>query len=46
MAFDLCIETNVLYLPKQFGTFAFPYLKEIHRRYRPGRGDRRQPHLR
>jgi uroporphyrinogen decarboxylase len=30
MAFDLCIETNVLYSPKQFETFAFPYLKEIH----------------
>ncbi len=30
MAFDLCIETNKLYSPKQFETFAFPYLKEIH----------------
>jgi uroporphyrinogen decarboxylase len=32
MAFDLCIETNRLYSPKQFETFAFPYLKEIHDR--------------
>lgn len=32
MAFDLCIETNKLYSPKQFETFAFPYLKEIHDR--------------
>ena len=31
MAFDLCIETNKLYSPRQFETFAFPYLKEIHR---------------
>jgi uroporphyrinogen decarboxylase len=30
MAFDLCIETNRLYSPKQFETFSFPYLKEIH----------------
>ena len=30
MAFDLCIETNKLYSPKQFEAFAFPYLKEIH----------------
>ena len=30
MAFDLCIETNKLYSPKQFETFSFPYLKEIH----------------
>lgn len=30
MAFDLCIETNKLYSPKQFETFAFPYLKEVH----------------
>jgi len=30
MAFDLCIETNVLYSPRQFETFAFPYLKEVH----------------
>jgi len=30
-AFDLCIETNKLYSPKQFETFAFPYLDEIHR---------------
>jgi uroporphyrinogen decarboxylase len=30
MAFDLCIETNKLYSPKQFETFAFPYLREIH----------------
>jgi uroporphyrinogen decarboxylase len=30
MAFDLCIETNKLYSPKQFETFAFPYLQEIH----------------
>jgi uroporphyrinogen decarboxylase len=30
MAFDLCIETNRLYSPKQFESFAFPYLKEIH----------------
>jgi uroporphyrinogen decarboxylase len=30
MAFDLCIETNVLYSPKQFEMFAFPYLKEVH----------------
>jgi len=30
MAFDLCIETNKLYSPRQFETFAFPYLKEIH----------------
>jgi uroporphyrinogen decarboxylase len=32
MAFDLCIETNKLYSPKQFETFAFPYLTEIHDR--------------
>ena len=30
MAFDLCIETNKLYSPKQFETFGFPYLSEIH----------------
>jgi uroporphyrinogen decarboxylase len=30
MAFDLCIETNKLYSPKQFETFGFPYLREIH----------------
>jgi uroporphyrinogen decarboxylase len=30
MAFDLCIETNVLYSPKQFESFAFPYLKQVH----------------
>ena len=30
MAFDLCIETNKLYSPKQFEAFASPYLKEIH----------------
>jgi uroporphyrinogen decarboxylase len=30
MAFDLCIETNKLYSPQQFQTFAFPYLEEIH----------------
>lgn len=30
MAFDLCIETNKLYSPKQFEAFGFPYLKEIH----------------
>ncbi len=30
MAFDLCIETTKLYSPRQFETFAFPYLKEIH----------------
>jgi len=30
MAFDLCIETNKLYSPKHFETFAFPYLNEIH----------------
>lgn len=30
MAFDLCIETNKLYSPRQFETFALPYLKEIH----------------
>jgi uroporphyrinogen decarboxylase len=30
MAFDLCIETNRLYSPKQFEAFSFPYLKEIH----------------
>jgi uroporphyrinogen decarboxylase len=30
MAFDLCIETNKLYSPKQFETFSFPYLKEVH----------------
>lgn len=29
-AFDLCIETNRLYSPKQFEVFAFPYLREIH----------------
>jgi uroporphyrinogen decarboxylase len=32
MAFDLCIETNKLYSPKQFEAFGFPYLKEIHDR--------------
>ena len=32
MAFDLCIETNRLYSPKQFETFAYPYLKEVHDR--------------
>ncbi|MGZ4199917.1 MAG: uroporphyrinogen decarboxylase family protein [Thermoleophilia bacterium] len=32
MAFDLCIETNRLYSPKQFETFSFPYLKEVHDR--------------
>jgi len=30
MAFDLCIETNRLYSPSQFETFAFPYLSEVH----------------
>ncbi len=30
MAFDLCIETNKLYSPKQFEAFGFPYLREIH----------------
>jgi uroporphyrinogen decarboxylase len=30
MAFDLCIETNKLYSPRQFETFSFPYLKEVH----------------
>jgi uroporphyrinogen decarboxylase len=30
MAFDLCIETSKLYSPKQFETFAFPYLREVH----------------
>ena len=30
MAFDLCIETTKLYSPRQFETFGFPYLKEIH----------------
>jgi uroporphyrinogen decarboxylase len=30
MAFDLCIETNKLYSPKQFETFGFPYLREVH----------------
>jgi uroporphyrinogen decarboxylase len=30
MAFDLCIETNKLYSPKQFETFSFPYLREVH----------------
>lgn len=30
LAFDLCIETNKLYSPKQFETFAFPYLAEVH----------------
>ena len=30
MAFDLCIETNQLYSPRQFESFAFPYLQEIH----------------
>ena len=29
-AFDLCIETNKLYSPKQFATFGFPYLNEVH----------------
>jgi len=29
-AFDLCIETTKLYSPKQFATFGFPYLKEVH----------------
>jgi uroporphyrinogen decarboxylase len=32
MAFDLCIETNRLYSPKQFEAFAFPYLSEVHDR--------------
>lgn len=32
MAFDLCIETNKLYSPKQFETFSYPYLKEVHDR--------------
>lgn len=32
MAFDLCIETNKLYSPKQFEAFGFPYLREIHDR--------------
>jgi uroporphyrinogen decarboxylase len=32
MAFDLCIETNKLYSPRQFETFSFPYLKEVHER--------------
>jgi len=32
MAFDLCIETNKLYSPKQFEAFGYPYLKEIHDR--------------
>ena len=31
MAFDLCIETNRLYSPKQFETFSFPYLEQVHR---------------
>ena len=30
MAFDLCIETSKLYSPRQFETFSFPYLKEVH----------------
>ena len=47
MAFDLCIETNRLYSPKQFETFAFPYLKEVHDRVTEhGRGHLPQPHLR
>ncbi len=32
MAFDLCIETNKLYSPKQFEAFGFPYIKEVHDR--------------
>ena len=32
MAFDLCIESNRLYSPRQFETFAFPYLREVHDR--------------
>jgi uroporphyrinogen decarboxylase len=30
MAFDLCIETNRLYSPKQFELFSYPYLAEVH----------------
>jgi uroporphyrinogen decarboxylase len=32
MAFDLCIESNQLYSPRQFETFAFPYLQEVHQK--------------
>ena len=48
MAFDLCIETNKLYSPRQFETFSFPYLKEeVHEKVSEmGVAISPQPHLR